>query len=409
MGCKPSKPIVGIDGSRQSDPSASYGHSHNRADDSTLQYSQNSAAWKIMMSQEEASVLYKMEVSVDGSPEQLEFRTLLDDIVACQFLSKFATGLGLQKLMYCWHDIQKFRTTTDLAALNTIGAFIYDTYVRDTEVLEDHKELDDCVKTGLFNDIECFDFLSKRCFIGLYEEVYMLFKGYPEYNDMIEVMKTSYNNVNVDDFQYSSVLGTGTFGIVIKCHKKSTGKQYAMKIQTKEGLLRFFRANPWRANLEMEVYSTFDHPFIVNLLYSFQTENLIMLVLTLGTSGDLCDVLLAAENGKLSLEQSRFYGAELASAIMYLHKRGLVHRDIKPKNILFSNDGHILLTDFGAVADLKGDLLMQTQQQRERRTSSVGSQAEAFGDRKGSLSSLLFTWYSSWCFQHSSAYGSGSG
>ena len=44
---------------------------------------------------------------------------------------------------------------------------------------------------------------------------------------------------------------------------------------------------------------------------------------------------------------SRFYSAEIGSAIGYMHERNLIYRDLKPENILLANDGHICLTDFG--------------------------------------------------------------
>jgi serine/threonine protein kinase len=50
-------------------------------------------------------------------------------------------------------------------------------------------------------------------------------------------LKQKYNHVKLDDFEYCRKLGEGGFGLVIQCKKKSTGKDYAMKIQTKQGLL----------------------------------------------------------------------------------------------------------------------------------------------------------------------------
>ncbi|PIO72291.1 hypothetical protein TELCIR_05786 [Teladorsagia circumcincta] len=53
-----------------------------------------------------------------------------------------------------------------------------------------------------------------------------------------------------------------------------------------------------------------------------------------------------------TFEESRFYGAEILSALQHLHSLSYVHRDVKPENVLVAASGHIMISDFGSVKDL---------------------------------------------------------
>lgn len=80
----------------------------------------------------------------------------------------------------------------------------------------------------------------------------------------------------------------GGFGIVVHCKKKSTGKHYAMKIQTKLGLLGCYPSNGHRVNIEKDALMACRHPFIISMDYAFQTKSLVMMVMDLGLGALSC-------------------------------------------------------------------------------------------------------------------------
>jgi serine/threonine protein kinase len=136
--------------------------------------------------------------------------------------------------------------------------------------------------------------------------------------------------------------------------KKSTGKHYAMKIQTKSGLLDSFKDDPIKVNLEKDAIASLQHPFIVNLYYAFQTPALAIMVLDLADAGDLHSCLAHAMQNKLPEDRVKFYMAEITLALAYLHQRGLIYRDLKPQNVLLNSDGHVQLVDLGGIMDDQG-------------------------------------------------------
>lgn len=86
-------------------------------------------------------------------------------------------------------------------------------------------------------------------------------------------------------------------------------------------------------------------PLCVSLFYSLQSTNYVYLVMEYMVGGDLKSLL--AMYGYFDEATARFYVAEMTLALQYLHSHGIVHRDIKPDNMLLSASGHLKLTDFG--------------------------------------------------------------
>jgi serine/threonine protein kinase len=192
--------------------------------------------------------------------------------------------------------------------------------------------------------------------------------------------KKKYNSVKEDDFWYYEKLGEGGFGFVVHCQKKTTKKHYAMKVQTKVGLIETYREDMARIDMEKQAYASCQHPFIINLDYAFQSEQFVYMALALCTcesrnillhlfflnddglflsvtGGDLQQALNETPQNRLSQERTKFYVAEVVLALGHLHSLGLMYRDLKPSNILLDCDGHIKLADLGGVVDQSGQTL----------------------------------------------------
>uniref|UniRef100_A0A4W4ET51 non-specific serine/threonine protein kinase n=1 Tax=Electrophorus electricus TaxID=8005 RepID=A0A4W4ET51_ELEEL len=116
----------------------------------------------------------------------------------------------------------------------------------------------------------------------------------------------------MSDFDYLKLLGKGTFGKVILVREKATGMHYAMKILRKEVI-------------------------IAKLFFHLSRERV------------------------FTEERARFYGAEIVSALKYLHSRDVVYRDLKLENLMLDKDGHIKITDFGLCKEgITNDATMKT-------------------------------------------------
>uniref|UniRef100_K3W9T5 non-specific serine/threonine protein kinase n=1 Tax=Globisporangium ultimum (strain ATCC 200006 / CBS 805.95 / DAOM BR144) TaxID=431595 RepID=K3W9T5_GLOUD len=111
---------------------------------------------------------------------------------------------------------------------------------------------------------------------------------------------------------------------------------------------------------ERKVMSRLVHPNIVKFYCSFRDTQSLYLAMELCRGGDLFGVIRDEykknqEQGVMdtacSLEMTKFYVAEIVQALEYMHTKHVIHRDLKPDNLLLSEDGHLKVTDFGTAKD----------------------------------------------------------
>jgi protein-serine/threonine kinase len=101
-----------------------------------------------------------------------------------------------------------------------------------------------------------------------------------------------------------------------------------------------------RALAEQEILATSNHPFIVTLYHSFQSEDYLYLCMEYCSGGEFFRALQTRPGKCIPEEDARFYAAEVTAALEYLHLMGFIYRDLKPENILLHQSGHIMLSDF---------------------------------------------------------------
>ncbi|KAF9208578.1 serine/threonine protein kinase, AGC [Podila verticillata] len=150
--------------------------------------------------------------------------------------------------------------------------------------------------------------------------------------------------VTPSSFVKIRLLGKGDVGKVYLVRQKDTDKLFAMKVLSKKEMIK--RNKIKRAFAEQEILATSNHPFIVTLYHSFQSEEYLYLCMEYCMGGEFFRALQTRPGKFLVEEDAKFYAAEVIAALEYLHLMGFIYRDLKPENILLHQTGHIMLTDF---------------------------------------------------------------
>ncbi|KAL4885262.1 kinase-like domain-containing protein [Aspergillus karnatakaensis] len=159
---------------------------------------------------------------------------------------------------------------------------------------------------------------------------------------------TSDNEVNLNHFRLLRVVGKGAFGKVRIVEKKDTGLTFALKYIRKEEVVRSESVR--NIIRERRMLEHLNHPFLCNLRYSFQDIEYIYIVVDLMNGGDL---RFHISRKCFTEDAVRFWLAELGCALRYIHSQGIIHRDVKPDNVLLDSEGHVHLADFNVASDFR--------------------------------------------------------
>ena len=191
-------------------------------------------------------------------------------------------------------------------------------------------------------------------------------------------------------YELDREIGRGGMGIVYRARDKRLKRHVAIKLLPPE--LSFRREVRSRFLREAETAAQLNHPHIVPIYSVDEVGNLVFFVMACIDGDNLAHKL--QKRGPLPLDDVRRWLHEVGDALAYAHARGVVHRDIKPDNILLDAiDGRALVTDFGIAraASEGGDLSRLTATGMAIGTPAYMSPEQASGDRDLDARSDLYS------------------
>jgi cGMP-dependent protein kinase 1 len=142
------------------------------------------------------------------------------------------------------------------------------------------------------------------------------------------------NSIELKDLDFIKELGCGNFGQVALVKHRKNNHFYAIKwVQKKQIDIEGLHPN---LELERNILLKIDHPFIVKLVKCLKSDKLVLFLLEYIKGKELFEVI--RDIGLLNKSQTLFYGASLILAIEYLHSRNYIYRDLKPENVMISEN-----------------------------------------------------------------------
>jgi len=149
-----------------------------------------------------------------------------------------------------------------------------------------------------------------------------------------------------DRYQLAGKIGSGAFAEVYEAYDATLERPVALKI-VPDG-----RALTARIVREVEAAAALDHPNIVALYDWFADDDGSVLVWELVRGESLDKLGEQLDDGDVVA-----VGVELLDAIAYAHSQGIIHRDVKPQNVMLGHDGHVKIMDFGIAHLMDSDTL----------------------------------------------------
>jgi len=181
-----------------------------------------------------------------------------------------------------------------------------------------------------------------------------------EVNDANEAAQVGEVNVVVEQFQVLGLISAGGFSSVVAARRQSDNQIYCVKAFRRDMIPAPDLNEPdtpsaFRVLRELrgsQSVSQLPHPFIAQCSFAYKNDNFLLIGMERAGATDLFSYL--SDHGTIDEVSARFYAIKIHLALAHIHSFDLVHRDVKPENIIICLDGHIKLTDFGSCLKLTG-------------------------------------------------------
>lgn len=147
----------------------------------------------------------------------------------------------------------------------------------------------------------------------------------------------------VGDYLVKREIGHGTYGVVKLGEHKVTKQQVAIKVISKSSI-KDSKAKA-RVEQELRLLPLLDHPHIVKVYQVVEDEDHYMIIMEHLTGGELFQYIV--KKRRVNERESRYFFRQIVSALDYCHQNAIIHRDMKPENVLLDSNMQIRIIDFG--------------------------------------------------------------
>jgi serine/threonine protein kinase len=177
------------------------------------------------------------------------------------------------------------------------------------------------------------------------------------------IRKTGDNLIGqqLGDYEVTGLLATGGMARIYLGTDVKLGRQVAIKVLTQD-MLDADKTLTERFKREAQAIASLDHSNIIPIYQYGEHDNCYFLAMKFVRGEDLASEMNGLQRQGLLMEPRRMLHilGQIADALDYAHAHGIIHRDVKPSNILIDKTGHAVLTDFGLVLRQQVDKTMGT-------------------------------------------------